>query len=137
MLPALAHRESVLVVRTRFGWNKLRRGDVVVFEGPAGREGIYIKRVVGLPEEDVRTSGDRVYLNGKVLEESYIQESGNADSDQGREWFNGADEYFLMGDNRADSNDSRGFGPVSESLIKGRAWFRCWPPLRLRPIGRG
>ena len=53
MLPSLAHRESVLVVRTRFTWNRLRRGDVVVFAGPDGREGIYIKRVVGLPGDDL------------------------------------------------------------------------------------
>ena len=59
MLPTLAHRESVLVVRTRFGWNGLRRGDVVVFERPSGGEGSCIKRVVGLPGEDVRLAGRR------------------------------------------------------------------------------
>lgn len=136
MSPSLAHGESVLVAPTRFMWNKLRRGDVAVFERPGGRGGVYIKRVVGLPGEDVRTSCGRVYLDGKVLEESYIQESGNAVGGGGREWFNGPDEYFLLGDNRADSSDSRAFGPVPEYLIKGRAWFRCWPPTKWRPIGR-
>ncbi|MDA1129621.1 MAG: signal peptidase I [Chloroflexi bacterium] len=148
MLPSLAHRESVFVVRTRFRWNKLRRGDVAVFERPGDGGGIYIKRVVGLPGEDLSVAGGSVYLDGKLLEENYLQrptdpgdsvDSGavNQDSGKSREWFNGPDEYFLLGDNRADSNDSRAFGPVSANLIRGRAWFRCWPPTRWRPIARG
>ena len=143
MLPSLAHRESVLVVRTRFRWNRLRRGDVVVFERPGGAGGIYIKRVVGLPGEDLRVADGRVYLDGQQLAERYVQGAAvpeGGDSGEGgesREWFNGPDEYFLLGDNRADSNDSRAFGPVSAGLIKGRAWFRCWPPHAWRPIVRG
>ena len=141
MVPSLAHRDSVLVAPARFRWNRLRRGDVAVFERPGGTGGIYIKRVVGLPGEDLRVAGGRVFLDGELLEENYIQGSdgpgaGNADGEEDREWFNGPEEYFLLGDNRADSNDSRAFGPVAENLIKGRAWFRCWPPPRWRPIGR-
>ena len=145
MLPSLAHGESVLVVRTRFRWNRLRRGDVVVFERPGGGEGNYIKRVVGLPGEDLKITGGRVFLDGEMLAEDYIQGAGQrlageagggGIGGQSEEWFNGPDEYFLLGDNRADSNDSRAFGPVPEGLIRGKAWFRCWPPPRWRPIGR-
>ncbi len=136
MLPSLAHGESVLVVRTRFRWNQLRRGDVAVFERPGGGGGAYIKRVVGLPGEDIRIAGGRVYLDGRLLAQDYIQGADEAEDGENREWFNGPGEYFLLGDNRTDSDDSRAFGPVPEELIKGRAWFRCWPPLRWRPIGR-
>ena len=145
MLPSLAHGESVLVVRTRFRWNRLRRGDVVVFERPGGGEGNYIKRVVGLPGEDLKITGGRVFLDGEMLAEDYIQGAGQwlageagggGIGGQSEEWFNGPDEYFLLGDNRADSNDSRAFGPVPEGLIRGKAWFRCWPPPRWWPIGR-
>ena len=141
MLPSLAERESVLVAPTRFPWNRLRRGDVAVFERPGSRGSIYIKRVVGLPGEDMRVAGGRVFLDGELLEENYLllpdgQGAGNPDGGGGREWFNGPEEYFLLGDNRTDSNDSRDFGPVPENLIKGRAWFRCWPPPRWRPLGR-
>ncbi len=135
MLPSLAHGESVLLVRTRFRWNKLRRGDVVVFERPGGGGRDYIKRVVGLPNEDLRVAGGRVYLDGDILKEDYIAGAGG-EAAEGNEWFSGPGEYFLLGDNRADSDDSRAFGPVPEELIKGRAWFRCWPPSGWRPIGR-
>ena len=130
MLPSLSHGQSVFVVRTRFKWNRLRRGDVAAFQRPGG---IYIKRVVGLPGEDIRIAGGQVYLNGVAMAEAYTQ--GVAGEEE-KEWFNGPDEYFLLGDNRVDSNDSRAFGPVSDELIRGRAWFRCWPPSKWWPINR-
>ncbi len=134
MAPALRHGESVLVVRTRFRWNRLRRGDVAVFASPSGGGGgTYIKRVVGLPGEDIKIAEGMVYIDGGLLAEDYAQGTKEAAE---KEWFNGPDEYFLLGDNRADSNDSRAFGPVSRDSIRGRAWFRCWPPERWRPLGR-
>ena len=136
MLPALRQGESVLVVRTRFRWNRLRRGDVAVFERPGGGGGAYIKRVAGLPGEDIKIAGGQVYLDGELLSEDYLQGAGEIENAGDREWFNGPGEYFFLGDNRADSNDSRAFGPVPEGMIRGRAWFRCWPPSRWRPMGR-
>ena len=133
MMPFLSHGESVLVVRTRYRWNKLRRGDVAVFERPTIAGGTSIKRVVGLPDEDIRIVDSLVYVDGQVLLEGYI--SGEAGLGE-KEWFNGPDEYFLLGDNRAESTDSRDYGPVTMALIKGKAWFRCWPPARWRPLGK-
>ena len=72
MLPALAHRDSVLAVRPRFSWNRLRRGDIVVLRHPERSDGIYVKRVVGLPNEDVRVDSGLVYLGGALLEETYM-----------------------------------------------------------------
>ncbi|MAN94166.1 MAG: signal peptidase I [Chloroflexi bacterium] len=133
MAPTLQHGESVLVVRTRFRWNRLRRGDVVVFVSRGGGGGIYIKRVVGLPGEDIKIAEGGVYIDGGSLAEDYTVGMKEAAE---REWFNGPDEYFLLGDKRGDSNDSRAFGPVSRDSIRGRAWLRCWPPHRWRPLGR-
>ncbi|MCH8297588.1 MAG: signal peptidase I [Chloroflexi bacterium] len=133
MLPFLRHGESVMVVRTRFRWNRLRRGDVVVFDSPGRGGGAYIKRIVGMPGEDIKIAGGLVHLDGESLPEDYTR--GEHEEEDG-EWFNGPDEYFLLGDNRAGSNDSRAFGPVSGGSIRGRAWFRCWPPSRWRPMGR-
>ena len=130
MLPSLSHKQSVFVVRTRFTWNNLRRGDVAAFRRPGG---IYIKRVVGLPGEDIRIANGQVILNGAALVEAYTR---GAACGEEQEWFNGSDEYFLLGDNRADSNDSRAFGPVPADFIIGRVWFRCWPPSKWRLINR-
>ena len=133
MLPLLRGGESVFVVRTRFKWNRLRRGDLAVFERPSAGGGATIKRVVGLPGEDIKIADGKVYVDGRLLAEDYTQGAGKAVE---KEWFNGTEEYFLLGDNRGDSNDSRNYGPVAGDLIKGRAWFRCWPPTQWRPLGR-
>ncbi|MEC8856232.1 MAG: signal peptidase I [Chloroflexota bacterium] len=133
MLPLLRHGESVFVVRPRLTWNRLRRGDVVVFERPGGQGWVYIKRIAGLPGEDIKIAGGWVFVDGNLLGEEFVQD---ASKDGTKEWFNRPDEYFLLGDNRGDSNDSRSFGPVSGELIKGRVWLRCWPLARLCLIGR-
>ena len=93
--------------------------------------GIYIKRIIGLPEEDIKIIEDLVYIKELPLTEAYTQGMSGAEEN---EWFNGPDEYFLLGDNRGDSNDSRTFGSVSADQIVGRAWFLCWPPLKWRPL---
>ena len=115
MLPFFRDGESVLVVRTRFRWNRLRRGDLVVFTRPTGSGGTTIKRVVGLPGEDIKLTQGQVFVDGQLLGEDHVREPGGV---QEGEWFNGPDEYFLLGDNRAESTDSRSFGPISgESII--------------------
>lgn len=136
MLPLLRHGESVLMVRPGSRWNSLRRGDVVVFERPGGppdSKEIYIKRVAGLPGEDIRIVGGWVFWDDNLLGENFVQ---NVPKVETKEWFNGPGEYFLLGDNRGDSNDSRAFGPVAGELIMGRVWLRCWPPSRWLPIVR-
>jgi len=133
MLPSLRHGQSVFVVRTRFSWNKLRRGDVAAFHHPGEAGVTSIKRVVGLPGEDIKIAEGRVYIDGEELAEEYAR--GEREESE-REWFNGPDEYFLLGDDRTVRGDSRYFGPVSAELIRGRAWFRCWPPTKWRPIDR-
>ena len=138
MLPSLRHGESVLVVRTRFRWNRLRRGDVAVYERPTADGGTSIKRVVGLPGEDIKVAGGLVHVDGRLLAEEYALVGPDVGTgEEEREWYNGPDEYFLLGDNRAHSTDSRDYGPVAGDSIKGRAWIRCWPPARWRPLGTG
>lgn len=133
MLPALANRESVLAVHAKSSQNQLRRGDIVVFRHPVWKDRTYIKRIVGLPNEDLCLEEGLVYLNGELLEETYLAGPFAAGRDHNREWWLGPNEYFVLGDNRSDSQDSRAFGPVDRRLIVGRVWFRCWP---LRSWGR-
>ena len=128
MLPALASGESVLAVRTKFSWNRLRRGDIVVLRHPVWEDRTYIKRVVGLPNEDIRLEKGLVYVAEGLLQEAYVNGPGSGNSDRSQEWWLGPEEYFVLGDNRNDSQDSRAFGPIGQQLILGRVWFRCWPP---------
>lgn len=133
MLPALANGEWVLAVRLRYRWNQLRRGDIIVLRRPAGNPGISIKRIVGLPNEDLRLEDGLVYLDRVLLEEQYIDVSVSPElaatrPNQILEWWTGPAEYVVLGDNRQDSQDSRRFGPVDQQLILRKVWFRCWPP---------
>ena len=136
MLPALADGQSVLLVRIGFAGHRLGRGDIVLLRPPGVPDAIYVKRIVGLPNEDLRVEGGRVYLKEQLLHEPYLPDlngtSGNSQSallkEDNREWWLGPDEYFVLADDRGDSHDSRGFGPVSQERIIGRVWFRFWPP---------
>ncbi len=128
MLPTLRHGQSVLVVRPNFPWNRLRRGDIVVMNRPGPPPGTYIKRVIALPDEEIKVEGGRCYVDDLVV--STIQDVTASERSR---WWNGSDELFVLGDNPALSTDSRAFGPVPADLIVGRVWLRCWPP---RDFGR-
>lgn len=122
--------DNLLVEKLSYHFGKPDRFDVVVFY-PYGRENkeYYVKRVIGLPGETVQIKGADIYIDGEVLEEDYGKEpivfSGIAKEPVQLE----DDEYFLMGDNRAVSLDSRykEVGPVHANLIAGRAVLRIWP----------
>ncbi|MDP7084652.1 MAG: signal peptidase I [Dehalococcoidia bacterium] len=127
MLPSLSSGESVLAVRLRLPGGRVRRGDVVVLRNPAGTGRFYIKRIIGLPGEDIRLEGGLVYVNEVPVEETYLNRGTAAPKGDRREWWTGPEEYVVLGDNRNDSQDSRAFGPVNRHVILGRVWFRCWP----------
>ena len=128
MFPALADGQYVLLWRGPSLRNRLRRGDIVVFRSPAPADDVLVKRIVGLPNEDIRLEAGQVYLNSIPFEESYPTVHPQKDAKDRREWWTGSDEYLLLGDNRTDSPDSRTFGPVSRQQIVGRVWLRYWPP---------
>ncbi|MEK7807384.1 MAG: signal peptidase I [Chloroflexota bacterium] len=134
MAPALAGGQSVLASRPRLTWDRLRRGDVVVLRHPVWDDQIDIKRIIGLPGEEVRLKDGRVYLDGALLNEAYLDGPPSQRKEYDREWWTGSDEYFVMGDNRGDSGDSRAFGPVHRQRILGRVWLRCWPPRAWGPV---
>ena len=128
MLPALADGQYVLMLhRERLG-RQLRRGDIVLLRHPRRAGDVYVKRIVGLPNETIRMKEGRLWLNGKPLQEDYPTLPAVEKRMGPQEWSSGQDEYFVMGDNRRQSRDSRVFGPVSSRLIMGRVWFRYWPP---------
>lgn len=102
-----------------------QRGDIIIFRYPLNPSEFFIKRIVGLPEENIKIENGRVFINGKILDESeYL---GNIDTAGNIEVFLGADEYFVLGDNRQASSDSRKWGELDKRYIIGRAWLRAWP----------
>jgi len=107
------------------------RGDVMIFQYPRDRKTDYIKRVIGLPGETVEVREGVVYVNGNPLDEEYIAEKPTRDF--GPEMVPSGN-YFMMGDNRNHSSDSRVWGFVPRSYFEGRALFVFWPPQRMRLV---
>lgn len=126
MEPTFSTSERVIVDRVTMLLGGPSRGDVIVLDSPRQDE-LLIKRVIGLPGEMVMVQAGRVSINGTLLEEPYVREFCTYPSCDGT-WELGPDEYFVLGDNRSHSLDSRSFGPVQRSAIKGVARVRYWPP---------
>jgi signal peptidase I len=130
MEPTLKPGDRVLVNKLSYDLHSIRRGDIVVFKRPpaeAGNPAIkdLIKRVVGLPGETIEERGGKVYINGQPLKESYLP-AGTYTTNL-RTLVVPRGKYFVMGDNRSNSSDSRFIGPIPGSLIVGRAFIRVWP----------
>ena len=128
MFPALRNGEHVAARRLAQDSPQVNRGSLVVFRHPIRRDTVNIKRVVGLPAESISLRDGLTFVNGHRLDEPYCSVSGQVTGGIRGEWLMDEDEYFLMGDNRSDSEDSRRYGPVGCHLIVGVVWLRYWPP---------
>jgi signal peptidase I len=126
MLPRLEDQDRLFINKLAYRVGEIHRGDVVVFLYPHDHEKSYIKRVIALPGDDLRIDHGQVYVNGKPVEESYVPKQFEDDRSQ-PEMMVPAHEYFVMGDHRSISSDSRDFGPVERGLIYGKAAFVYWP----------
>lgn len=126
MLPVLEDQDRLFVNKMAYRMGEIHRGDVVVFLYPRDHEKSYIKRVIALPGDDLRIDHGRVYVNGKMLVEKYVPPQYEDERSQ-PDMTVPVDEYFVMGDHRSISSDSRDFGPVERDLIYGKAAFVYWP----------
>jgi signal peptidase I len=126
MLPRLEDRDRLFINKFVYHFSAIERGDVVVFRYPRDPEKSYIKRVIGLPGDHLRIDHGRVILNGKPLREPYVPFEYR-DSRSMAEMEIPPASYFMMGDHRSISSDSRDFGPVDRDLIYGKAVFIYWP----------
>ena len=123
MEPNLHDGEYVIIDRVSYVLHPPERGDVIVFVPPTGDKD-YIKRVMGLPGDTVEVHNSQVIVNGKVLDEPYLNAPTNYT--YGPQTIEPG-HYFVLGDNRNNSSDSHSWGPIASSTISGRAWFVYWP----------
>jgi signal peptidase I len=126
MLPRLEDRDRLFINKFVYHISAIERGDVVVFHYPRDPEKSYIKRVVGLPGDRLRIDHGVLWLNGRRQIERYLP-NNYQDSRSVAEIVVPKESYFVMGDHRSISSDSRDFGPVERSLIYGKAVFIYWP----------
>lgn len=139
MIPTLQIGDRLLVDKITYKFGELNRKDIIVFAPPpeaqvGEQKNDYIKRIIGLPGDEIEVTEGKVYLNGKEQKEPYINQQptynyGPAIVPEG--------ELFVMGDNRNNSFDSHAWGFLPTNNVKGRAFFRFWPPNRMGVIEQG
>jgi signal peptidase I len=143
MLPELHDGERLLVNKLVYykfknvSWGHIERGDVIVFWYPKDPEKSYVKRVIGLPGETVEVTDGKVFIDGKQLEEDYLDTEHNQSLPSFTPKKVDEHFYFVMGDNRDNSSDSRYWGLVPEKYVYGKAFFRYWKPSNIGFITHG
>jgi signal peptidase I len=152
MVPTILEGEYVLIDKVSPRFSDYQRGDIVVFNPPSGYSegGVpFIKRVIGIPGDSIRLDNGRVFVTpaggaAVRLDEPYLNKDINGrpeptlprDAEGTTQWTVAAGSYFVMGDNRTVSQDSRTFGPITRDLIIGRAWLRYFPLNRIGFVQR-
>lgn len=136
MDPNFRNEEFLLTDKLSYRFNEPKRGEVIIFKAPstepcAEDECEYIKRVIGLPGESVRISSGFIYINDQKLNETYLDNNLKTNSgsyfSEGKTVVIPQDYYFVSGDNRSHSRDSREFGPIKKEAIVGKAFLKYWP----------
>lgn len=140
MWPNFLDGEYLLTDKFSYRLREPKRGDVIIFLAPSGARCPqelhcdFVKRIIGLPAERVVITEGKIFINGTQLTESYIPSDPGfftATTNNSLDVVLGPEDYFVLGDNRGHSSDSRAWGTVPRDNIVGRAWFRYWPPKRL------
>jgi signal peptidase I len=130
MQPQLVDQERIFVNRFIYRFKDIRRGDVVVFWYPKDRSKSFIKRILGVPGDEIEIHDGSVYVNGAKIKEPYLKPEFR-DYRSFQKVIVPPGEYFVLGDHRNSSNDSRSWGFVAQPLIYGKAIFGYWPFSRL------
>ena len=133
MLPELVDQERIFVNKFVYRIDGIERGDIVVFWYPLDQTKSYIKRVVGLPGDIVTVQDGSVLVNGQALDEEYVP-ANFFDHRSYNPVYVDPDHYYVLGDNRNQSNDSRMWGLVPQQNIYGKAVFRYWPVNKMGSI---
>ena len=141
MEPNFHDGEYLLTNKLVYRFGKPQRGDIIVFKPPVAQEEEYIKRIIGLPEDVISIHDGRFYINGITLQEDYLPQEivtkGKVFLENNAEKTIPQGKYFVVGDNREYSSDSRYWGFINKSDINGKAWFIYWPPKSMGFIKHG
>jgi signal peptidase I len=130
MEPGLEDQERIFINKLVYRMESIERGDIIVFRYPRDTHKSFIKRVIGLPADHIRISSGHVYVNGHALPEPYVP-FDYQDAISYPEIVVPANSYFVLGDHRSMSKDSREFGAVTRGYIYGKAVFGYWPMEKL------
>jgi signal peptidase I len=142
MLPNLHEGERLIVNKLiyykfeSFSWGHIERGDIVVFWYPNDPDKSYVKRVIGLPGDNIEIKNGKVFVNGQEMQENYLDPIYNQSGSNVTKTVE-KHHYFVMGDNRDNSSDSRTWGLVPEKYIYGKAFFRYWRPSNFGFLDKG
>lgn len=132
MDPNFKDGEYLLTDKVSYRLHEPKAGDVIVFHAPPAKQDDYIKRIIAVKGDIVLIREGKVYINDKLLKEEYLPTTTKTNPGafliDDKPYTVGANEYFVMGDNRDHSSDSRSWGIVKKSEIIGKAWFVYWPP---------
>ncbi len=133
MEPNFYDHEYLIIDEITYRFNEPKRGDIIVFRYPRNPQEYFIKRIIGLPGEKIQIKDGQIIIyndehpEGMVLKEDYLASGTKTYSLNSDIITLGENEYYVLGDNRNSSKDSRSFGPVNKSFIVGRVLFRGWP----------
>ena len=132
MEPNFHENEYLLTDKLSYRFGKPKRGDVIVFKAPPKYEDEYIKRIMAVPGDKVEIINNQLFVNKESIEEAFLPEDSVTSPGQflpeGKTLTVPENGYFVLGDNRNHSLDSRSFGFIGEDKITGKAWFVYWPP---------
>lgn len=132
MSPNLHDKNGALINKFIYLFKKPTRGEIVVFRFPGTRSDLYVKRIIGLPGETVEIKNNAVYINNQILSETYIDQL--TENLVYPKIILGENEYYVLGDNRAASNDSRTWGALDKKFIVGKLDLVFWPISKAKPL---
>lgn len=132
MYPTLENGDYILTDKLSYKLNPPQRDDIIVFKNPRNESEDFVKRIMALPGDSIKVESDNVFLNGQKLDETYLPPNTPTEPhpflQEGETVKAGPDQYFVLGDNRQHSSDSREWGAVAKEGIIGKVIFRYWPP---------
>lgn len=131
MVPNFKDGDFIITNKIATNFYPLHRGEIIIFTSPRDASKVFIKRIIGLPQDRIRIQDGKLYLNGRQIIEPYLPAGTNTQThgylSEGEEIVVKDSQYFVIGDNRGGSSDSREWGPVKKEIIIGQAFLRYWP----------